>query len=123
MKTYKFYFLLSVLFISCGLSAQTIYVTKTGKKYHKANCQHLKYSKKELKLKKARTLGYLACKVCKPKQVRQKTHAEVTPLTLNKDHKTHSTKKVNASQCTGKIQSGRRCKRKTKNANGRCYQH
>lgn len=45
---------------------QVVYVTKTGKKYHKGSCHHLKKSKIEIKKAKAKELGYTACAVCKP---------------------------------------------------------
>ena len=44
----------------------TVYITKTGKKYHKAGCRHLKQSKISIKLKDAKANGYEPCKVCKP---------------------------------------------------------
>lgn len=43
-----------------------VYVTETGKKYHRSNCRHLKYSKIEKTLEDAKAEGYEACKVCKP---------------------------------------------------------
>ena len=45
---------------------QVVYITKTGKKYHKGSCHHLKKSKIEIKKSKAKELGYTACAVCKP---------------------------------------------------------
>jgi len=46
---------------------QVVYVTKTGKKYHKNNCRYLRQSKIKTTLSKAQESGYSACKVCKPK--------------------------------------------------------
>lgn len=45
---------------------QVVYVTKTGKKYHKGSCHHLRKSKIKMKIAKAKELGYTACAVCKP---------------------------------------------------------
>lgn len=45
---------------------QVVYITKTGKKYHKGSCHHLKKSKIEIKKAKAKELGYTACGTCKP---------------------------------------------------------
>lgn len=45
---------------------QTVYITKTGKKYHKGSCRYLSNSKIEIKKSKAVEAGYDACKVCKP---------------------------------------------------------
>lgn len=45
---------------------QVVYVTKTGKKYHKSSCHYLKKSKIKTSKSKAQKQGYTACKVCKP---------------------------------------------------------
>ncbi len=44
----------------------TVYITKTGEKYHKAGCQYLKKSQIKTTKKAAVKNGYGACKVCKP---------------------------------------------------------
>lgn len=45
---------------------QVVYVTKTGKKYHKGSCHHLRQSKIKTTQSAAEKSGYTACKVCKP---------------------------------------------------------
>jgi len=45
---------------------QVVYVTKTGDKYHKSSCHYLKRSKIKITKSEAQSLGYTACKVCKP---------------------------------------------------------
>ena len=50
---------------SVAVKEQVVYITKTGKKYHKSSCHHLKKSKIEIKKSKAKELGYTACAVCK----------------------------------------------------------
>jgi len=45
---------------------ETVYITRTGEKYHRDSCRYLKKSKKSIKLSKARNQGYTPCKVCKP---------------------------------------------------------
>jgi|TARA_B100001971_G_C17973137_1_gene423451 competence protein ComEC len=45
---------------------QSVFVTKTGKKYHRDNCRYLKSSKREIELSAALDKGYTPCKVCKP---------------------------------------------------------
>lgn len=45
---------------------KVVYVTKTGKKYHKASCHHLRQSKIKTTQTEAKKQGYTACKVCKP---------------------------------------------------------
>jgi hypothetical protein len=45
---------------------QTVYITKTGKKYHTATCRYLSKSKIPISLKDAKAQGYTACSVCNP---------------------------------------------------------
>jgi biopolymer transport protein ExbD len=44
----------------------TVYVTKTGEKYHRDGCSSLRKSKFAVSLKEAMARGYGACKNCKP---------------------------------------------------------
>jgi hypothetical protein len=45
-----------------------VYVTKTGNKYHTANCRFLAKSKIPMSLKDAKAKSYTPCSVCKPPQ-------------------------------------------------------
>ncbi len=124
MKTLRlFLFIISFVFVG-SVTAQTVYVTKSGEKYHTASCRYLKYSKKKVKLEDAISRGYEACKVCKPSSKKRKTtNSTSNSLSSSSYENTTPPKKTTATQCTGRTKSGSRCKRKTKNANGRCYQH
>ena len=42
----------------------TVYVTRTGEKFHQAGCQYLRLSQIPLKLSEARERGYGACSRC-----------------------------------------------------------
>lgn len=44
----------------------TVYITKTGAKYHRSGCRYLKKSKISISLDNARAQGYGACSVCDP---------------------------------------------------------
>ena len=44
----------------------TVYITKTGKKYHREGCRYLSKSKIKTTLKEAKANGYTPCKVCHP---------------------------------------------------------
>lgn len=44
----------------------TVYVTKTGEKYHRAGCQYLSQSSIAKELRDAISLGYEPCSVCNP---------------------------------------------------------
>jgi hypothetical protein len=46
--------------------AQTVYVTRTGKRYHRDGCRYLASSKIPISLKDAKAQGYTPCKVCRP---------------------------------------------------------
>jgi hypothetical protein len=45
---------------------QTVYITRTGAKYHRGGCQYLRQSRIPIKKKDAIAQGYGACKVCRP---------------------------------------------------------
>jgi len=47
---------------------ETVYITKTGSKYHRSDCRYLKSSKVPISLEKAKADGYEPCKVCNPKK-------------------------------------------------------
>lgn len=43
---------------------ETVYITKTGSKYHRAGCRYLRKSQIEISLSEAKNEGYTACSVC-----------------------------------------------------------
>jgi hypothetical protein len=47
---------------------QTVYITKSGKKYHRDTCRYLSRSKIPTTLKDAKANGYTACSICRPPQ-------------------------------------------------------
>ncbi len=46
----------------------TVYITKTGKKYHRDGCRYLKKSQIAISLQEAESEGYEPCSVCDPPQ-------------------------------------------------------
>ena len=44
----------------------SVYITKTGSKYHTSSCRYLRQSKIEMAKKVAVASGYTACSVCNP---------------------------------------------------------
>lgn len=117
MKSLKILLLVLTFAFTNIVVAQSVYTTKTGEKYHKSSCKYLKYSKKEYTLKKALELGFSACSICKPGK------GKSTSNSLSNNKQTSTVKSTSAIQCIGKTKAGKRCKRKTKNTNQRCYQH
>ncbi len=122
MKSLKLLLFLGFMAYACGVTAQNVYVTKTGEKYHRSTCHYLKNSKKEVTLDVAKERGFMACSVCKPNAITK----NLKPVENSQQFKIEpvsSTPKATATQCTGKTKTGTRCKRMTKTGNGKCYQH
>lgn len=46
------------------VQSETVYITQTGKKYHRAGCRHLQQSQIPISLDDAKAKGYTACKSC-----------------------------------------------------------
>ena len=46
--------------------SSTVYITRTGSKYHSSGCSCLRRSKISISLKNAKARGYTACKRCRP---------------------------------------------------------
>ena len=51
-----------------GDGATLVHVTESGSKYHRAGCQYLNDSDKEITLAEARNQGLEPCKKCNPPQ-------------------------------------------------------
>jgi len=98
--------------------SQTVYVTKTGKKYHTENCRYLHISSYSISLTDAKEKGYEACSVCKP--------FSTAPQTQKKEIENYNSSTNRSSQsvqCSATTKAGSQCKRMTKSSNGKCWQH
>ena len=51
---------------SLALVPDTVYVTKSGDKYHSAGCRYLKKTRISMDRSEAQRNGYTPCRVCKP---------------------------------------------------------
>ena len=122
MKALQLMVLVCLMVYTCNVPAQNVYITKTGDKYHKSTCHYLKHSKKEITLAMAIESGLTPCTICKPKTDRHTLQTVEVSQTL-KSAPAATVPKATATQCTGKTKAGSRCKRMTKAASGRCYQH
>jgi len=79
MRTLRLIFLL--LFVVTLIEAQTVYVTKTGSKYHRSGCRYLSRSQIPISLEDA-IRKYGACSVCgPPTSVKATTPAETPAST------------------------------------------
>jgi hypothetical protein len=118
--------------VSAPSEAQTVYITKTGAKYHRNDCHYLKYSKFSISLSEAKKRSYTPCSICKPGTTVPKKITEPEIDSVQQETKIirltpaeeAPQKNVTApSQCTARTKAGTRCKRMTTNANGLCWQH
>ena len=107
----KFIFL---FFLSLNISAQTVYKTPSGQKYHLSNCRMVKNVSSALTIEKAGRIGLSACKICKPPSA-------PTIGFVSKPKKTPGTNLAN--RCFARTKAGSRCKRKTTIGNNFCFQH
>ncbi|MGN6802353.1 MAG: hypothetical protein ACTHJN_10630 [Ginsengibacter sp.] len=116
----KFLLLLFVIsFIASGHTlSQTVYITKTGKKYHVVTCRYLSRSPIPISLSDAIAEGYTPCSVCDPP-------VKVRGTKSQKVYNANSVlpRRAVAVQCSAKTKSGARCRRMTKSPNGLCWQH
>jgi nitrate/TMAO reductase-like tetraheme cytochrome c subunit len=80
MKKFHIFLLLFVLMLfASAAKAQTVYVSETGKKFHKKNCDLAKTGKKGVELKDAKKQGYEACKHCKPEEATEPKKQKPAP--------------------------------------------
>lgn len=114
--------LLTLFLWSSNVFSQTVYVTKTGEKYHSEGCQYLRKSAISIQLKEAVESRYEACMVCKPPTLNNSTQTPQNRMTQT-DSNSGNTAASTSVQCSGTTKKGDRCKRMTTNSSGRCYQH
>ncbi len=60
--------LLILLLATAAFANVTVYITRTGEKYHTGGCQYLRKSKIAISLSDAKARGYDACSRCRPPQ-------------------------------------------------------
>ncbi|MES2130954.1 MAG: hypothetical protein V4506_01315 [Bacteroidota bacterium] len=121
MKKKTVLLVLCTWLLSAYVSAQTVYVSKTGQKYHNENCRTITHNKTAIELSDALGKGLEACKVCKPTQ----TLGTAKKQTITKGSIIPVSESIHATsaQCTAKTKAGSRCKRSTASSNGLCWQH
>jgi methylphosphotriester-DNA--protein-cysteine methyltransferase len=62
----RLYLLSYLVFAYLFTFSQTVYISESGKKFHKKNCSVANTGKSGIALGEAQKRGYQACKVCKP---------------------------------------------------------
>lgn len=120
MKKILLLFSFFISFYTISLS-QTVYVTKTGKKYHKENCTYLRSSSISVNLIQAINKGYGACSVCNPPiQPSSIPQNPRTPPSQGKVPNQIPPSKEN--RCTAITKVGKQCSRIARSG-GLCWQH
>lgn len=119
--------LLSILLTaSIDLMAQTVYITKTGAKYHNDGCRYLSQSKISIDLASAISKGYGPCSVCKPptQATSPSTNKPATATPEKKEvQKQVTPTNVVSQQCAAITKAGTRCSRKAEAGSIYCWQH
>lgn len=97
--------------------SETVYVTKTGKKYHRGSCSYLRSSRIPKDLRQAIDAGYTACSRCRPPTMRGTGRADKG----SSESETRSS--PTSDRCAATTKKGTRCKRKASKGSSYCWQH
>jgi len=132
MRAQFFVFTIAFTLLIGSVYSQTVYITKTGTKYHNKGCRYLSKSSEAISLADAKAKGYTPCSVCKPSSTVNSTPSTKpvsepdSTKTEKQGNKTTNKTTIQESksvQCSAITKAGTRCKRMTKSPNGKCYQH
>ncbi len=107
------------LIFSYTVFAQTVYITKTGSKYHLSKCSYLSSSKISIDLNEAKERGFTSCGRCKPDK---KLNSNVDTEKKNKKEVKKKTT-TTTNRCEGITKKGSRCKRNAQKGSRYCWQH
>ena len=114
--------LLTAFFLTCisvVCLSQTVYMTKTGKKYHQQSCNYLRSSSIPIELSEAINRGLGACSVCappkEPSTPTQKPNSPTAPKETPKQS-------PQSNRCSAITKAGSQCSRAPR-SNGLCWQH
>lgn len=105
------------------LSAQTVYKTPSGSKYHTATCRYVKNVSNAVNIDDAQKMGLSACSQCNPGQTKARGFVGSAQSGLGIKPGEAQGAVPRSVQCRGTTKKGTRCKHMTRNVNGYCYQH
>lgn len=101
----------------------TVFVTKTGTKYHTAGCRSLSKSKIPMRLGDAAE-KYGACSICRPPTLATTERSGIATTSPSSSVKTSPPNKTATSrQCAATTKAGTRCKRNASPGSAYCWQH
>lgn len=112
MRTLILFLIFSGIILN-PISAQSVYKTPSGTKYHLSTCRMVENVSEKITIQEAIRLHLSPCKICKP---------PVTEFNQITPQKSPQGKKE-TSRCKGNTKGGVRCKHMTSIGNGYCYQH
>lgn len=125
MKKVLFGFLFTAFFLlATQLQAQTVFITKTGAKYHKESCRYAKTGWAS-DLAAAKKKGLTACLVCKPSST-ETGQTKLLPLSSGEskaEPKKETKPAQTSSQYKATTKAGTRCSRKSAAGSSYCWQH
>ena len=115
------FLLISVSALSA--QAETVYVTKTGAKYHRAGCVSLRSSSIPMPLSEAAG-KYGACKICKPPVPGAAPPAAAAPAIAVSSAPSPAPveRAVSSARCQA-TKKGTQCSRSAKPGSSYCWQH
>lgn len=122
MKLLKYVALIIFFVFADSSFSQTVYVTKSGRKYHNYDCRYINNSSVAVSIEEAVSHGYTACKVCRPVSP-DYTTPPVKKSEYNNFNDYSAESYRQKVQCSALTKSGNRCKRMTSNSSGKCWQH
>jgi hypothetical protein len=97
----------------------TVFVTKTGAKYHRDGCQYLRQSQIAIELDRAIAQGSTPCSRCRPPQGNPGSDAREP----RRDPPARSAPSRASAQCAATTKKGTRCKRTASAGGSYCWQH
>lgn len=119
--------LVAILLFVANVSAQapkptdTVYVTKTGTKYHRAGCRSLSRSQIAMTLKEA-SARYTPCLICKPPTL-STTGTTPAPTSVPAERLPPPKPAEQSVRCQAITKKGTQCSRNAKPGSRYCWQH
>ncbi len=121
LKSVLIHLVLFTILFHSSINSQTVYITKTGKKYHTQDCSYLRNSSYNIELKDAIEKGYSPCSRCKPQVISNSNNSATTTTVTQKKS---TSKEVNISKrCAAITKKGTQCKRTAQKGSNYCWQH
>ena len=111
--------LVILCFLAVSISAQDIYKTPSGTRYHIESCRMVNNVSQKVTLKDAAEYyGLTPCKICHPPSATSYGYQTIKATSANKAQGTDE-----GNLCKGITKAGTSCKHHTRIGNDYCYQH